>query len=295
MDRGPPASVALASGGADVLGAHGSAHVALHSSHGRPLPMQGAQQQPQQAAAPAEAQDPRKQWEALRREARKLESALDAKLSAYAKVSVFPEAVSGLLSPTCTGTTLEAEIAALLGALTDTNDALSRCGGVGGLGLGLGAAATAHTLARHRDILNEFTQEFKRARANVSNGRQRAQLLDMGSTSGGAAVGIGGGASDMLEYRGNAQAWRKEQRAVGGINQEVDVVLGQAQSARSQLQAQRGTLLGASSKLSSVGGGMAMVGTIIGSIQRKKNKDSMVVALVCALCTVLLFVYWLFK
>ena len=47
--------------------------------------------------------------------------------------------------------TLEEEIVQLLTQLTDCNDALSRCGHVGG-------SATSHTLARHRDILNEFTQ-----------------------------------------------------------------------------------------------------------------------------------------
>ncbi|CAL5398011.1 unnamed protein product [Camellia sinensis] len=99
-------------------------------------------------------------WEELRKEARKIEGDLDVKLSSYAKLgSRFSHGGyvdSG--SPTTVGSSrswksMEMEIQSLLEKLLDINDAMSRCA----------ASATPTTsvtqkLARHRDILHEFTQ-----------------------------------------------------------------------------------------------------------------------------------------
>jgi len=97
-------------------------------------------------------------WEELRREARKLEGDLDVKLSSYARLAArsSSSSASGAASPTADRSSwksMEFEIQSLLGKLQDVNDAMSRC-----------AASTAPTtsvsqkLARHRDILHEFTQ-----------------------------------------------------------------------------------------------------------------------------------------
>jgi golgi SNAP receptor complex member 1 len=96
-------------------------------------------------------------WEELRREARKLEGDLDVKLSSYARLAArSSSSASGAASPTADRSSwksMEFEIQSLLGKLQDVNDAMSRC-----------AASSATTtsvsqkLARHRDILHEFTQ-----------------------------------------------------------------------------------------------------------------------------------------
>ncbi|RRT52994.1 hypothetical protein BHM03_00050479 [Ensete ventricosum] len=100
-------------------------------------------------------------WEVLRKEAMKIEGDLDVKLSSYAKLaSRFTHSSSGYGdngSPTIGSSrswkSMEMEIQSLLEKLLDVNDAMSRC-----------AASAAPTtainqkLARHRDILHEFTQ-----------------------------------------------------------------------------------------------------------------------------------------
>ncbi|KAB2074531.1 hypothetical protein ES319_A07G159200v1 [Gossypium barbadense] len=97
-------------------------------------------------------------WEELRREARKIEGDLDVKLSSYAKLGArFTQGDTG--SPTVGSSrswkSMEMEIQSLLEKLLDINDAMSRC-----------AASAASTtsvtqkLARHRDILHEFTQVY---------------------------------------------------------------------------------------------------------------------------------------
>lgn len=102
-------------------------------------------------------------WEELRREARKLESELDVRVAQYAKMCTssggLGEQAGGVGSGNggekvgATGHTKQAaaEIETLLEKLSDVNAAM------GSAATG-GADSRAHTLARHRDILTDFSQ-----------------------------------------------------------------------------------------------------------------------------------------
>ncbi|XP_075510883.1 Golgi SNAP receptor complex member 1-2-like isoform X5 [Primulina tabacum] len=98
-------------------------------------------------------------WEELRKEARRIESDLDVKLSSYAKLGArfiqggYVDASSPTVGSSRSWKSAEMEIQSLLEKLLDINDSMSRCA----------ASATPTTsvnqkLARHRDILHEFTQ-----------------------------------------------------------------------------------------------------------------------------------------
>jgi hypothetical protein len=67
----------------------------------------------------------------------------------------------------------EGALESLLQRLTDVNAAMA--GAVSG-GIA-GGEARSYTLARHRDVLGEFTSEFKRVRDAVSTSRDRDALL----------------------------------------------------------------------------------------------------------------------
>ncbi|KAF2604236.1 hypothetical protein F2Q70_00028861, partial [Brassica cretica] len=75
-------------------------------------------------------------------------------------------------SPGGSWKSMEIEIQSSLEKLLDINDSMSRC-----------AASAAPTisvtqkLARHRDILHEYTQEFRRIKGNISSMREHAELL----------------------------------------------------------------------------------------------------------------------
>jgi golgi SNAP receptor complex member 1 len=126
-------------------------------------------------------------WEELRREARKLEGDLDVKLSSYARLAArSSSAASGAASPSADGSSwksMEFEILSLLGKLQDVNDAMSRC-----------AASTAPTtsvsqkLARHRDILHEFTQVSPCLALSLLLFRRTTRLI---SSSGGSFMEAG--------------------------------------------------------------------------------------------------------
>ncbi|CAN1345927.1 Golgi SNAP receptor complex member 1-2 [Linum perenne] len=117
-------------------------------------------------------------WEELRREARKIEGDLDVKLSSYAKLGArftqagYVETGSQTVASGGSWKSMDMEIQSLLEKLLDINDSMSRC-----------AASAAPTtsvtqkLARHRDILHEFTQEFRRIKGNIHSMKEHAELL----------------------------------------------------------------------------------------------------------------------
>nr|ACU15784.1 unknown [Glycine max] len=119
-------------------------------------------------------------WEELRKEARKIEGDLDVKLSSYAKLGArFTQGGSGYVdsgSPPIGSSrswkSMEMEIQSLLEKLLDINDSMSRCAASAGP-----ATSVTQKLARHRDILHEFTQEFRRIKGNINSMREHAELL----------------------------------------------------------------------------------------------------------------------
>ncbi|KOM57564.1 hypothetical protein LR48_Vigan11g059700 [Vigna angularis] len=98
-------------------------------------------------------------WEELRKEARKIEGDLDVKLSSYAKLggrftqTGHVDGGSPPLGSSRSWKSMEMEIQSLLEKLLDINDSMSRCAASAGP-----ATSVTQKLARHRDILHEFTQ-----------------------------------------------------------------------------------------------------------------------------------------
>eukprot|EP00878_Enallax_costatus_P021295 GHUV01022541.1.p1 GENE.GHUV01022541.1~~GHUV01022541.1.p1 ORF type:complete len:216 (+),score=32.24 GHUV01022541.1:288-935(+) len=116
-------------------------------------------------------------WEDLRKQARKHEGELDVKLAAYGKLCSSFDGGRGRGS----GSTADQvtnkiakqkarEIEALLQLLADINHDMS--GVIAGV-----ADSRSHTLARHRDILQDLTQEFRRLDLQLDAARERATLL----------------------------------------------------------------------------------------------------------------------
>ncbi|KEH29129.1 SNAP receptor complex protein [Medicago truncatula] len=117
-------------------------------------------------------------WEELRKEARKIEGDLDVKLSSYAKLGArftqggYVEGGSPSVGSSRSWKSMEMEIQSLLEKLLDINDSMSRCAASAGP-----ATSVTQKLARHRDILHEFTQEFRRTKGNINSMKEHAELL----------------------------------------------------------------------------------------------------------------------
>lgn len=171
--------------------------------------------------------------------------------------------------------TKSGEIERLLTALADVHQALrAAAGGAGG--------ARAHTLARHRDILRDLTQEHQRLQALAGAARDRADLL------GGAGPVPGGAGTD----RSGMGLLLRERGALASSTSAVDDVIGAAQAVAGALHQQRTTFEGIGGKLAAVGGRFPAVNALLNAVRRKKNKDNVILASVVAVCMLLILLYW---
>nr|XP_042138355.1 Golgi SNAP receptor complex member 1 isoform X2 [Peromyscus maniculatus bairdii] len=129
-------------------------------------------------------------WEDLRKQARQLENELDLKLVSFSKLCTSHSHSSARdggrdssdTTPLLNGSsqdrmfeTMAIEIEQLLARLTGVNDKMAEytnSAGVPSLN-----AALMHTLQRHRDILQDYTHEFHKTKANFMAIRERENLM----------------------------------------------------------------------------------------------------------------------
>nr|GEW86204.1 Golgi SNAP receptor complex member 1-2 [Tanacetum cinerariifolium] len=226
-------------------------------------------------------------WEELRKEARKIEGDLDVKLTSYTKLGArvtqggYADADTPTMGSNRSWKSMEMEIQSLLEKLLDVNDSLSRC-----------AASAAPTtsatqkLARHRDILHEYSQEFRRIKGNISAMTEHAELLSSVR-------------DDISEYKAGSTSPRmqilRERAAIHGNIAHMDDVITQAQTTRAALSSQRAMFGDVQGKVKQLGDKFPVVRGLIGAIRRKKQRDTLILAAVIAACTLFLIIYWLSK
>ncbi|OAY72280.1 Golgi SNAP receptor complex member 1-2 [Ananas comosus] len=220
-------------------------------------------------------------WDELRREARRLEGQLDVRLSSYAKLGGYSDS----RSPTNESSqwkSMEMEIQTLLERLVDVNEEMGRCAAAAAP-----ASSIAQKLARHRDILHEFTQEFKRTRGNITSMREHAELLTSVR-------------NDINEYKASstmqsAPNLLRERSAIHGSIIQIDEVTDQAETIKAVLAAQRSTFGDIQGKVKQLSDRFPVIRGLLGAIKRKKSKDTLVLSAVIAACTVFLLIYWIAK
>jgi Golgi SNAP receptor complex protein 1 len=166
------------------------------------------------------------------------------------------------------------EIDLLLQRLTEINSNLS---GV----VSDASDPRAHTLARHRDILHDFTQEYRRLSSIAGAARDRAGLL---------------GGTSFLDVNNNSSGLLLRERSIlDRSHAAMDGVLGHAQGVASNLTQQRQLFDAIDSKLAAVGARFPVVNSLLNAIRRRKNKDTLVLAGVSAICLLLILIYWVSK
>ncbi|MFS8022828.1 putative golgi SNAP receptor complex, subunit 1 [Helianthus anomalus] len=225
-------------------------------------------------------------WEELRKEARKIEGDLDVKLSSYAKLGArvtqggFADGDTPSMGSNRSWKSMEMEIQSLLEKLLDVNDSMSRCAASA-------AATTSVTqkLARHRDILHEFSQEFRRIKGNITAMTEHAELLSSVR-------------DDISEYKASGSPRMqilRERAAIHGSIAHMDDVITQAQTTRAALGSQRAMFGDVQGKVKQLSEKFPIVRGLIGSIRRKKSRDTLILSAVIAACTLFLILYWLSK
>nr|XP_009388400.2 PREDICTED: Golgi SNAP receptor complex member 1-2-like isoform X2 [Musa acuminata subsp. malaccensis] len=222
----------------------------------------------------------RADWDELRREARRIEGDLDVRLSSYAKLGGYSDPKSP--ASDSHWKSMEMEIETLLARLTDVNEAMSRCAAAA-----VPTTSVAQKLTRHRDILHEFAQEFKRTRGNIMSMREHAELLTSVR-------------NDINEYKTSSSSQAvpnllRERAAIHGSITQIDEVTSQAEAIKGVLSAQRSTFGEIQGKVKQLSDRFPVIRNLLGMIKRKKSKDTIILSAVIAGCTLFLIIYSISK
>ncbi|CAN8305059.1 unnamed protein product [Cochlearia groenlandica] len=219
-------------------------------------------------------------WDALRKQARKIEAQLDEQMHSYRRLvstKALAKSDGGVESD------LEAGIELLLRQLQQVNAQMQAWVSSGG------SEMVSHTLTRHQEILQDLTQEFYRHRSSLRAKQEHASLLEDFREFDRTRFDLEDG--DGSEE----QAMLKEHVGINRNAAQMDGVISQAQATLGTLVFQRSTFGGVNLKLSNVTSRLPTVNTILSAIKRKKSMDTIILSLVAAVCTFLIFIYWLTK
>lgn len=213
------------------------------------------------------------------KQARKLEGEVDAKLAAFAR---FASAESGAnhAASVQVAQTKATEIEQLLKRLREVN---------GDMDQGVRPGDASHTLARHRDILQDLEREFERARARIETVGSNAGTSSRDALLAGATALSGG------NYANRDNALLRERSAIHGTLASTDDVVHQAQSVSITMGEQRRVFDGIGGKTETLQGRFPILHGLMTSIQRKRSKDTLVLAGVIAACVVFLILYRISK
>ncbi|KAG0291096.1 hypothetical protein BGZ96_005498 [Linnemannia gamsii] len=225
-------------------------------------------------------------WDTLRKEVRQIETEIESKLTALSKLAVrngsapAPQAAAGApgaSAAAANGEELETNIEELLEKLSRTVDAMSGHLDSQTQSNGQAPLSMTHLLQKHRDILHDYTKEYRKTRQNVRSARDHAQLLtsvrdDISSFKNG-----GMSASDYL---------LNERSRIDGSHGLADSALEQAYATRDDLDRQRSTLLSVNQRINNVATQLPSVGQLIGKIQSRKNRDNVILSCVIGSCVV---------
>ncbi|KAL2936649.1 Golgi SNAP receptor complex member 1-1 [Bienertia sinuspersici] len=218
---------------------------------------------------------PNASWDALRKQARKLEAQLDEQMNSYRKLVVAKADTAD--------NTLESGIEQLLKQLDQVNNQMRAWVSSGG------SEMVSHTLTRHQEILQDLTQEFYRLRSGLRAKQEHASLLQDFMEFDRSRLDLEEG-GDPAE-----RALLKEHASISRNTGQMDTVISQAQSTLGTLAVQRSTFGGINSKISNVSSRLPTVNQILASIKRKKSMDTLILSLVASVCTFLILIYWLTK
>lgn len=208
-----------------------------------------------------------------------LESSLEDKISQYTKLNTALTRASfenhDLEDPAFDAAE-EAELAhaidTMIGSLTEVKERMQTYVGASP------SRSNEALLQRYREILFDFKTEFKKTQGAILNKRESAQL--MAKRGGGAREGE----SEM-------DTLLRERNAINSSQKMTDDIIGQAIATKADLSKQRSMFTASAGKMSGLAAQFPGLNNLIGSIQRRKKRDQVIIALVVAAC--LCFLIWL--
>ncbi|KAM9443320.1 Golgi SNAP receptor complex member 1-like isoform 2-T2 [Salvelinus alpinus] len=234
----------------------------------------------------------------LRKQARQLENELDLKLVSFSKLCTsYSSSRDGRRGDSNSDTTpllnnstqdrmfetMSVEIEQLLAKLTGVNDKMAEYTSTPGV-TSLNAALM-HTLQRHRDILQDYTHEFHKTKANFLAIREREDLL-------------GSVRKDIETYKSGSgvnnrrtELFLKEHDHLRNSDRLMDDTISIAMATKENMTSQRGLLKSIHSRVNTLANRFPAINNLIQRINLRKRRDSLILGGVIGVCTILLLLY----
>ncbi|KAI8885508.1 Golgi SNAP receptor complex member 1 [Backusella circina FSU 941] len=213
-------------------------------------------------------------WDQLRKEARQLENEIELKLASLSKSGQSPATMNS------SGQELEAEelLKKLQYVITGMGDYIDR------------PSATPtnpsmiHLLSRHKDILYDYTKEFRKVKANIKAARDKANLMNQ--------------VQDEIQSfktgnRDNADYYLTERNRVEGSHRMTDMILEQAYATRQEVSRQGRIVHSVNQRVGGVISHIPGINNLISRINTRRQRDTLIMAGVISTCSILIILYWL--
>ncbi|VDM32489.1 unnamed protein product [Hydatigera taeniaeformis] len=227
------------------------------------------------------------QWSELRRQAKSLESEIDLKLTEFGKVgsSSFIGG-TGSRTPHITQSSniqsygdLCNDIENLLERLTQVNDKMGDIVS----SADHGNVSQQHVAKRHREILFDYSQDFKRMRTNFNNARNRDYLLS--STYRLQSTHHGDKPPEATRLL------IEEQRSLLHTDKMLTDRLSAASAIRSALKSQHHKLKATTGNLLNLRAQFPLVNKVLNQVSWRKKRDSIIIGSVIGCCLLFLLFY----
>lgn len=146
------------------------------------------------------------------------------------------------------------------------------------------SAVKQNNLSRHREILLDHRRELSRLRSNITEARNRANLLSNVR-------------SDISAYRssnpGDAEAdyMLDERRRIDNSHSMTDSVLSQAYAVNESFGAQRETLASINRRIVGAASQVPGINSLMTRISAKKRRDGIILGSFVAFCFLMLFFF----
>ncbi|ORX49792.1 V-snare-domain-containing protein [Hesseltinella vesiculosa] len=232
--------------------------------------------------------EPLLSWDDLRRQARQIENELELKLSTLAKLGA---STSRQASPSSDNNKAgqELEIEQLLQNVSFCKPALLE-ETIAQMSQVLDRPSATptnpsmlHMLERHKNILYDYTKEFRKVKANMKAARDRMNLMTQVE-------------DEIRTYNAGDQTadyYLSERGRIEQSHRMTDMIIDQAYATRQDISNQGRSIQGFNHRLRGVIGQIPSINNLIHRINTRRKRDTLIMAGVISTCVILILMYWL--
>ncbi|KAG8933451.1 hypothetical protein FRC02_011829 [Tulasnella sp. 418] len=221
-------------------------------------------------------------YDALRRQSRTLESLVEAKLSAYSRLASEVTRSNDLESGSSSAERLrdlESEVDGLLEKLRETHKEMAE---QVDKPQAPPTQSVLHALQRHKELIQDYGRDFSRTKTNVQQALDKANLLNNVRNDIDSYKAAHSSVTDSL---------LAERGRIDSSHRMIDETLNQAYETRAEFNSQR-TMLGTiNTRMVGVLGTLPGINKLLGMIQSRRRRDSIIIGCLIGFCLILLLSY----